>query len=78
MKMIRITEETSQKLDELAEETNESKQDLVGKAVQMLTRKYFLVKTNQELADLKKDPKAWKEYLDEHEAWDQTLLDGLE
>lgn len=78
MKMIRIAEGTSQRLDELAEETHESKQDLLDKAVQMLARKYFLVKTNNELAELKKDPKAWKEYMQEHEAWDETLLDGLE
>ncbi|KKQ12085.1 MAG: hypothetical protein WCS92_01975 [Candidatus Babeliales bacterium] len=78
MKMIRITEETSHRLDELVEETHESKQALLDKAVQMLTRKYFLVKANNELAELKKDPKAWKEYMEEHEAWDETLLDGLE
>lgn len=78
MKMIRIAEDTSQRLDKLAEETQESKQDLLSKAVQMLTRKYFLEKANHELEELKKDPKAWKEYMEEHEAWDETLLDGLE
>lgn len=70
MKMIRISEKISQQLDELAEETHESKQDLLAKAVQMLSRKHFLEKANYELAELKKDPKAWKEYMEEHESWD--------
>ena len=78
MKMIRITEQASLQLDKLAKETDESKQDLLAKAVQMLAKKYFLLKANREMAELKKDPKAWKEYMQEHESWNNTLLDGLE
>jgi predicted DNA-binding protein len=78
MKMIRITEEISQRLDDLSEETQESKQDLLAQAVHLLTRQYFLEKTNNELLELRKDKKAWKEYLKEQESWDATLLDGLD
>lgn len=77
-KMIRISEEASNCLSELAEQTGTSKQDLLSQAITMLSRKYFLEKANRELEEIAKDPQAWREYLEEHEAWDSTLLDGLE
>lgn len=77
-KMIRLNETASNQLDDLSKETGQSKQELLAVAVDMLIRKYFLEKANKELAELKKNPKEWQEYLDEHEAWDSTLLDGLE
>jgi hypothetical protein len=42
------------------------------------TKKHFLINANCELAKLKKDPSAWKEHMEEHEAWDEALLDELE
>ena len=76
-KMMRVSDATYKNLDALAKDTDLSKQDLMEMAVKYLTKKYFLEKTNKEYEVLKKDPKQWKSYLKEQEAWDCCLLDGL-
>jgi len=38
----------------------------------------FLEAANRSYAALRKDTKAWKAELEEREAWDATLSDGLE
>ncbi len=76
-KMIRMSEEVSRDLDEMSNDTGESKQDLMAEAIKMLQRKYFWEKGNRAYADLRKDPKKWKAELEERAAWESTLLDGL-
>ena len=77
-KMMRISNETSQHLDELSTDKKIPKQKIIEKAVEMFARKYFLIKTNKEYSELKKNTKNWQHELDELEEWDTTLLDHLE
>ena len=77
-KMIRLSDTANDQLDKMSAETDEPKQQLLDKAVELLARRYFLEKTNRQYAALKKDPQAWKEELEERELWDATLLDGLQ
>ncbi len=76
-KMIRMTEETSGYLDELAKETSKPKQDLLAQAIWELYKRNFFERLNEAYINLKKDPVAWEEELAERRLWDVTLLDGL-
>jgi len=75
---VRISEETREILRELAHQEGESMQEILDKAVENYRRQKFLDDANTAFAALKKNPKAWKEELEEREIWDQTLNDGLD
>ncbi len=77
MKMIRLTDEANNHLDELAQDSGQSKQDLMVQAIKMLAADYFFKKADAAYARLKKDPKAWKQELEERKLWESTQLDGL-
>lgn len=38
----------------------------------------FFQNLSKAYADLQRDPKAWREYLEEISEWDETLMDGLD
>ena len=76
--MMRISNQTDQLLDRLSEESSDSKQDLMEKAMKLLMRTYFLEKTNKEYAELKNNESAWADEESEREIWDITLYDGLD
>lgn len=77
-KMLRINEKIAEQLKELTKSTSLSRQKIVERALEKFSREQFLKQANREYEALKKDPKAYKEYLDEMAEWDTTLLDGLE
>ena len=77
-KTMRISNETSSCLNELAPEIKIPKQEIIEKAVKLFAKRYFLHKTNREYAELRKDSVAWEEELKERNEWDVTLLDGLD
>ena len=77
-KMIRISKQAHQHLSEISEETGESMQDLMNKAIDKLMRDYFFHKANKAYAELRQDPEARKAELEERALWDVTLMDGLE
>lgn len=72
---MRITENTNEKLSELAEETGLTKQALMEKAIEYLARKHFLEKTNQEYLALKKSPKKWTSLKQESEELETLFYD---
>lgn len=74
---VRITDKTRKTLRRLACETGDSMQDVVRKAVDAYERKLFFERFNAAYAELRADPQAWQEELDERAAWDTTLMDGL-
>jgi hypothetical protein len=47
-------------------------------ALEEYRRRLFLEEANQAFAELRKDPTAWQEELEERRIWDRTLADGLE
>ncbi len=77
-KMIRMTDETSGYLDQLASETDKSKQDLLALAIQELYKKHFFERFNKAYADLKKDKVAWEAELAERRDWEGTVADGFD
>ncbi|MGH2516516.1 MAG: toxin-antitoxin system protein [Ktedonobacterales bacterium] len=75
---VRISEHTHDLLKVLAAETGEPMQAILDRALEEYRRRRFLEEANAEFAALRNDPEAWQEELDEREAWDSTLMDGIE
>ncbi len=51
---------------------------VLEQAIEQYRRQQFLVAANQAYIALRDRPEAWQEELEEREAWDITLEDGLE
>jgi len=78
MPTTRISEPTREALRKLAEQSGESMQALLEKAVEAYRRQRFLEESNRAFEALRASPEAWKSEQAEREAWDLTLADGLE
>lgn len=75
---VRVTESTRTVLRDLSDQTGDTIQELVAKAVEAYRRERILKLTNDAYAGLRSDPTAWQEELDEREQWDRTLSDIIE
>lgn len=78
MPTTRISEPARETLRKLAEESGESMQALLEKAVEAYRRQRFLEETNRALEALRASPQAWKTEQAERKAWDSSLADGLQ
>ena len=78
MPSTRISEATREVLRKLAEQSGESMQALVEKAVETYRRQRFLEESNRVFEGLRANAETWKTEQAEREAWDMTLADGLE
>ncbi len=77
-KIIRISKNAYERLNQLEEDMGASKQSIIEKALDRLARENLLKKANEAYEALRSDPEAWAEELRERGEWDVTLLDGLE
>ncbi len=75
---VRMRETTRNMLRELASLTGEPMQTVLEHALDRYRRELFLERANAAFAALRDDPAAWKDELEEREAWDATLSDDLE
>jgi predicted transcriptional regulator len=83
---IRIDRTTHQRLQELAERQHSSPDAVINELIDLYEEQEFRKVEEQEFrkavvegyARLRQDPEAWEEYKREFEAWDVTLMDGLE
>ena len=75
---VRMTEETRDKLRQLARESNESMQEILAKAVEAYRRNWVLQQSNAAYARLREDPAAWAAELEERRTLEGTLADGLD
>jgi len=78
MPSARISEPTRAILRKLAEESGESLQAILDKAVETYRRQRFLEDSNRAFGVLQANAAAWKEEQAEREDWDITVGDGLE
>ena len=78
MPSTRISEPTRAILRKLAEESGESLQAILDKAVETYRRQRFLEESNRAFGALQANAAAWKEEQAEREDWDITVGDGLE
>lgn len=65
-------------LKELAAKSGESIEATIEKAIEQYRRQKFLEEANQAYAALRSNPEAWASEIEEREAWNVTLADGLE
>jgi predicted transcriptional regulator len=75
---IKISSYSYKILQEIADKYGDNLENIVEKAIEDYRRKLFLEKANLAFADLRNNPEAWEEELEERSAWDVTLTDGLE
>lgn len=75
---VRVFQHTHATLRNLAAETGEPMQELIAEAVESFRRRRILEQTNAAYAAMRSVPEVWQEELEEREAWDTTLRDGLE
>ena len=75
---VRLSPRAHQMLQRLAKEADESMQAILDKAIESYRREEFLRAANRDYAELRRNPKGWKQELRERELWEQTLADGLD
>src|SRR5262249_32631112 len=73
-----ISEATRRILQELAEQTGQSVQDILDRAGEDYRRKGFFQSLAADYAALRADPREWEEELAERKLWEGTLMDGLD
>ncbi|HEY7675970.1 MAG TPA: toxin-antitoxin system protein [Candidatus Methylomirabilis sp.] len=78
MPTTRISGPSREVLRKLAEESGESLQAILDKAIEMYRRQRFLEENNRAFEALRANSKAWKAEQVEREAWDIALGDDLE
>jgi predicted transcriptional regulator len=74
---VRISEAAHEALREISARTGESMQTILDRAIEEYRRRRFLEEANAAYAALREKPDEWKEEVEEREAWDRTLSDGL-
>jgi len=74
---VRIDEQTQAQLRRMAEQTGDSMQSVLAKAVETYRRQRIIEQTNAAYAELRGDPTAWQEEQQERAVWEVTLSDGL-
>jgi len=77
-KLIRVSEESFLKINDMARRMGISKQDIIDEALDKLERMNIMKQANEAYARLRQDPAKWQEEEQEREIWDSTLMDGLE
>ena len=75
---IRIIPSAKAALRQLAKSEGKPMQAVLDAAIERYQRDKFLDQVNAAFARLKADDKAWNEELAERQAWDRTLMDGLD
>ena len=75
---VRVSRETHEILRSISDQTGETIQSILEKAVAGHRKRLFWERTNAAFAALRNDPKAWQEEQEERSAWDATLTDDLE
>lgn len=70
---IRIDKSTYNLLNEIAQNTHKSMNDLIVEMTNEYQKRNFWEKVNDSYINLKNDNKSWNEELEERKVWDTTL-----
>ncbi|MBC7343344.1 MAG: toxin-antitoxin system protein [Clostridia bacterium] len=76
--IVRVSKAAWHTLKDLSERRGETMQEIVDKALEEYRRKLFLEEANRAFAEIRNNPQAWQEELEERKAWDAAIADGLE
>lgn len=75
---VRISRKTRDIIQEMAQTSGRSMQDIMEEAIAAYQGRQILEATNAAYAILKDNPGAWRELQEERAKWDAALNDGLE
>jgi predicted transcriptional regulator len=75
---IRVSTKIRDTLDELAQNTGLSTQQLLEQALEAYRRQRLLQEANAAYEALAADPQAWRDFQQELSDWNETVADGLE
>lgn len=75
---VRISEQSHQKLREIAAQSGEPMQAILDKALEQYRRQKFWEECNAAYAALQQDPEAWEDLQREYKSFEGTLMDGLD
>jgi predicted DNA-binding protein len=75
---IRISPRSKEVLRTLAKQEGKRMQAVLDEAIEYYRRDRFLDDVNAAFANLRSDPKAWKEEQAERALWHKTLNDGMD
>jgi hypothetical protein len=75
---VRVSDAAHTALKTLAHADGVSLQEELDRAVEWYRRQRFLAEANAAFARLRADDKAWQEEIEERQAWDVTMADGLD
>ena len=77
-KLVRISDMAYSKLDQMAQITGNSRQDIIDQAINNLEREAILKQANEAYVRMASNKKEWQEEQEELDLWESTLEDGLE
>jgi hypothetical protein len=69
-KLIRVDTQTYEKITNIQSVFGATKQDVVQRAIERLSKDLLLAQTDVAFKKLKRDKKAWKQELAERQEWD--------
>ena len=75
---VRVNKQTHRAIQSLATQHQLSQGEVVAQAVEEFRRQYLLKQTAKAYGTLRADGQAWQEEQEEREAWDATLVDGID
>jgi hypothetical protein len=75
---IRVSEQTRDRLQQIADRQHQSVEVIVQQAVDQFDNALFWSAFHRQRDDLRSDPVGWTEINDEFHELDATLLDGLD
>jgi len=73
-----ISDESHKTLQELSAQEGKSIQSIIDQAVELYRREVFIEDANTAFQELRDDPDAWAEEVQERALWDNTVGDGIE
>ncbi len=76
MPQARLTEEAYSVVVRLANETGQTQQEVLERAVKLYEREQFFAELEADFDRISSDEVAWAEVVAEREDWDQALVDG--
>ncbi|HAX77555.1 MAG TPA: toxin-antitoxin system protein [Cyanobacteria bacterium UBA11372] len=74
---IKISSTSYNTLQQIAARSGESIEALLDQAIEQYRRQKFLEAANQAYTALRNNPEEWAIEMEERQAWDVTLADGL-
>lgn len=76
-KLVRVSDMAYSKLDQMAQATGRSRQDIIDNAINSLEKEAILKHANEAYATMRSNKKEWQEDQEELNLWESTLEDGL-